>query len=78
MSPAQRRDFELIAVGLRPLGGYKTINALKAAGLIVDGAPRHMGRDCFGEITIPTWYVPLPIHHRWCVWCSKYGDVASK
>jgi hypothetical protein len=71
MTPAQLRDFELIAINQRPLGGYRTIDALKARGLVADGPARWLGRDQFGDITVPTWYVPIHIHMQWCVWCDR-------
>lgn len=74
MTPAQKRDFEFIAVGQRPLGGKSTINALLAKGLIQEDRPELLGRDRFGPIEIPRWYVPLPIHMDWCEWCAQQPD----
>lgn len=71
MTQAQRRDFELIAINERPLGGHRTIKALKARGLIKEAPPKVVGRDALGTITIPQWEVPIPIHMQWCKWCSE-------
>jgi hypothetical protein len=71
MTPAQRRDFELIATGQRPRGGYQTINKLKARGLIEDAPPKVLGRDALGVIAIPQWTVPLSVHMQWCKWCNE-------
>jgi hypothetical protein len=75
MTKAQRRDFELIAINQPPRGGRKTIMALKARCLIVDAAPKVVGRDRFGEIKIPQWTVPLAIHAQWCKWCAENVEV---
>lgn len=74
MTPAQRRDFERIAIGQPPLGGYRTIEKLKARGLVEDGPTVVVGRDRFGPVTRPSWYVPLPFHARWCRWCSEQPE----
>lgn len=71
MTRAQRRDFELIATGRRPLGGYLTLKKLKERGLIEDGPPEVLGRDALGKITRPTWTVPLAVHMQWCQHCSE-------
>lgn len=71
MTPAQRRDFELIAINQRPLGGYKTLGALERRGLIKKDEPKVIGRDALGPIKIPQWHVPLPIHMQWCKWASE-------
>lgn len=71
MTPAQRRDFERVAVNQRPLGGYSVIKALEARGLIVEGPPKVLGRDALGEIKVREWYVPTPIHMQWCNWAAE-------
>lgn len=70
MTPAQRRDFELIATNQRPRGGVLTLRALKARGLIEDAPPRVVGRDRFGDIVVPNWSVPLSVHMQWCEWAD--------
>lgn len=74
MTPAQRRDFELIASNQFPTGGHRTITKLKARGLIADGPPRVVGRDAFGDVVAPTWAVPPHVHAQWCEWCSEQPD----
>lgn len=71
MTPAQKRDFELIAVNQRPRGGYLTLNALKAKGLIEECEPLVVGHDALGPITVPQWSVPLPVHMQWCKWADE-------
>jgi len=71
MTTAQRRDFERIAIGQSPLGGYRVLNALKTRGLIKDASPKVVGRDASGEIVIPQWSVPIPVHMQWCQWASE-------
>lgn len=71
MTKAQIRDFELIAISEHPRGGYRTLDRLKARGLIKDGSPKQVGRDAFGPIMVPTWFVPLELHAQWCEWCSE-------
>lgn len=77
MTPAQRRDFELIAIGQRPRGGYMVFKKLKERGLIEDAPPKVLGRDALGVIAIPDWYVPLPIHMQWCEWASEQQDLPA-
>lgn len=72
MTPAQRRDFELIAIGQRPRGGYGVLKKLKERGLIEEDAPQVVGRDSFGLIKIPRWYVPMKIHMQWCQWADEH------
>lgn len=74
MTKAQRRDFELIAISQRPRGGHMTLKALKARGLIEDAPPVVVGRDRFGDIVLPDWFIPLPVHRQWCQWCSEQDD----
>jgi hypothetical protein len=71
MTPAQKRDFELVAINERPRGGASTIKALKERGLIVDAPRKVLGRDALGEISISQWTIPLHIHAQWCQWCSE-------
>lgn len=71
MTTAQKRDFELIAIGQRPRGGYKTIAPLKERGVIIDAGHRLVGSDRFGDMFIPEWTVPLPVHEQWCRWASE-------
>jgi hypothetical protein len=77
MTPAQRRDFELIAVNERPLGGYRTLNKLLARGVICKGEPQVLGRDALGLITVPSWFVPPDVHYQWCKWCSEQPEQAN-
>ena len=75
MTPAQRRDFELVAIGDSPRGGYGVIKKLEDRGLIVEGEPECIGCDAFGPIMRRRWYVPLSVHMQWCDWCSEQPGV---
>lgn len=72
MTPAQRRDFELVAINQRPRGGRLTIKALEKRGLIVETEPEVVGHDRLGKITIRQWYVPLAVHMQWCKWAEEH------
>jgi|GEM_PF-3072135 len=77
MTPAQRRDFELIAINERPRGGTMTLKKLLERGLIERGEPQVLGRDALGPITVPSWYVPMDVHYQWCKWCSEQANARS-
>ena len=74
LSKKQRDAFEAIAISMDRAEHQKTIEALLKRGLIVRGDDKVLGRDHFGLITVPTYYVPLPIHAQWCEWCSEQQD----
>lgn len=64
--------FEQIAVGVtNPSCHANTLNALSLKGLI-QAEWEITGHDAFGEIKIPRWYVPIPVHRQWCSWCSEH------
>lgn len=74
MTKVQRDVFEAIAIGMGPreIRIHPRIAAtLIARGLIEKGEDEIVGRDRFGPITFPTYYVPLHIHKQWCDWCSE-------
>lgn len=73
MTPAQRRDFELIATGQRPKGGYLTLRRLKARGLVEDAPPKILKSTRFGDIEIAQWQVPIPVHMQWCQWATEHA-----
>ena len=67
----QREVFEQISCGVaNPRCGANTLNALSLKGLI-EAEWEVVGRDGLGEIKVPRWFVPLPIHMQWCGWCSE-------
>jgi hypothetical protein len=74
MTPAQRRDFERVAINQRPLGGVSVIKALTERGLIEETEPKVLGRDAFGPITVRQWVVPVWHHAQWCKWASEQPD----
>lgn len=66
--------FERIATGesLPPMS--KGIAAkLLAKGLIDHGDPK-ICRDSLGAYSIPQYFVPLPVHMKWCEWCADQPD----
>lgn len=69
--------FDQIASGVtNPSCHPSTINALSLKGLIAADWEL-TGRDAFGEIRIPRWYVPIPVHMQWCNWClTKQSGVS--
>lgn len=71
MTPAQRRDFERIAIGQQPLGGWRVTAKLVDRGLVVKATAKRVGVDAFGPIMVPDWFVPLAVHAQWCAWCSE-------
>lgn len=70
MTKAQREAFERIAINQPPDATHKTLKALRAKGLI-DYVDKVVGRDALGSITVPEWFVPLPVHAQWCEWCHE-------
>lgn len=76
MTAAQRAAFESIATqsGGRIAAHPKTIAALIAKGVIARDRDEIVGRDRFGAIAIPNYYVPTPVHMQWCSWCAENCD----
>ena len=73
MTPAQIAAFEALAINQTPHVGQKTIDILIKRGVVAYGPFKTM-RDALGTYTVPTFYVPLPIHAQWCEWCSEQGE----
>jgi hypothetical protein len=73
MTKAQREAFEAFAVGSFQFGAVHpaTIVALSKRGLIERGPDKFLGRDAFGTITVPTYFVPAGVHAQWCEWCAE-------
>lgn len=69
MTKTQRLAFERIAINQPHGATHKTLLALRSAGLI-DYENKQIGRDALGAITVPQWFVPLPVHAQWCEWCA--------
>lgn len=70
MTKAQREVFERICINDKGPFHPEPIKALLAKSLILSEL-RVVGRDNFGQISIPEYHVPLPIHAQWCEWCSE-------
>lgn len=73
MTTAQRRAFERIATGdacpARVQPGV--IARLMERGVIERGPNKVLGRDRFGIVSIPQYFVALRLHAQWCAWCSE-------
>lgn len=79
MTRFQRAVFERIAINDPPAFQHvKALQALLDKGLIGRGPDRVLGRDRFGEIKVPDYFVPLPIHYQWCRWASEQPDVEEE
>lgn len=70
MTKAQVAAFEAIAINEIPQNGWNSIDKLIERGVIERG-PNETRRDAMGVYSIPSFFVPLPIHHQWCQWCSE-------
>jgi hypothetical protein len=70
MTKAQIAAFERIAVNEPNGANHQTLVKLRERGLI-DYETDVVGRDALGPISVPRWFVPLPIHAQWCEWCSQ-------
>lgn len=70
MSRADCDAFEAIAINQTPQNGWRSIDRLLSAGVIERGEDDKR-RDAMGAYSIPRFYVPLPVHMRWCEWCSE-------
>jgi hypothetical protein len=73
MTKAQIAAFERIAVNEPNGANHQTLVALRAKGLI-DYESEVVGRDALGLVTVPRWFVPLPVHAQWCEWCGEQQD----
>ena len=63
--------FELIGTGQTPPYNRVAINVLERRGLIIKTGERVLTRDRFGEVKVPVYEVPIPIHMQWCQWCAE-------
>ena len=71
ITKVQRAAFERIAINEPPRAWGKTIDRLLERGLIQRGEDEVLGRDRFGMIVIPSYFVPIPVHMQWCQWASE-------
>ncbi len=69
MTEAQVAAFERLAINELPADGWKSIDALEAAGLIK--RERHQARDAMGVYWVTKFHVPLAVHIKWSAWCSE-------
>ena len=66
-TPAQRRVLDAIGYGdPSPIMALSTKRTLLAAGLIEETGHQTVRRDRFGDITVPTYEMPIPVHIVWC------------
>lgn len=70
MTKPQIEAFERIAINEPPACRWDTLDALLKAGVIERGQGE-MRRDAMGVYEIPSFIVPLPVHHQWCEWASE-------
>lgn len=64
---AQRAVLDAIGCGdFCPRMTRQTRDALLKAGLIREAGYRVLGKDRFGEVRIPEYSMPLPVHIAWC------------
>lgn len=75
LSKGAKKAFEAIAISQPTGASQKTLDLLLERGLIERG-PDRIFHDRFGEMRIPQYQVPLPIHYKWCKWCSEQLETA--
>lgn len=73
-TPAQRRAFEALCVGLSAPMAQRTIQALLSRGLIMQLGTKTYGTG-WSAVTVPVYDVPLHAHRAWCEWCSTQTEV---
>jgi hypothetical protein len=73
-SAAQIAAFERVATGREPQATEKTLNALLRDSLIHRGMDKQIGRDRFGPIMVPFYFVPAAIHAQWCAWAAEQPE----
>lgn len=76
MSKKQIETFERLATGAPPYAPQRTIDVLLKHGVIMR-LPDKIVRDRFGDIHIPVYDVPTPIHMQWCKWCAEQPENAE-
>jgi hypothetical protein len=70
MTKAETQAFEAIAINLKPRCSRKTLARLLERGVIMKDEKRVAFRDGLPPSVVDEYYVPLPIHIRWCEWAS--------
>ncbi len=74
MTKAQIEAFEQIAIGnALPTTNKSTLAKLRAKELIYEDEPK-VFKDRFGAYSIPQYFVPYPVHMKWCEWCSEQPE----
>ncbi len=77
LSLGARNAFEAISINQPPRCTQKTLDLLLERGLIARDEDK-VFRDRFGEMRIPQYYVPLPVHMQFCQWASEQPDVLEE
>ena len=66
-TPAQRLALDAIGCGNpSPIMAPATRRALLDGGLIAEVGQQIVGRDRFGDVTVPAYDMPIPVHWQWC------------
>ena len=76
LTKAQEEAFERIACNLPAQCAQRTIDALKAKGL-VEEYEECIGADALGAILVSAYEVPLGVHAEWCGWCAEQLDTSD-
>lgn len=77
LTKAQKHWFECVAVGYGgPPPSKKAAEVLQNFGLIERLPDKVIGRDRFGEITVPSWQATTWAHMDFCAWCAE-NDVGA-
>lgn len=75
LSAAAIAAFEQIAIGQPPTATTRTLRMLRRRELIAFAGMKVVGRDRFGAIELPEYFVPIPVHYQWCTWASEQPDL---
>lgn len=53
------------------------MESLRERGLVIKGN-RTLGRDRFGPIIVPDWWLPEVVHLDFCLWCAEQAGVSAE
>lgn len=74
LTKSEREVFEDIATGnIRRLSNFRlaVVKKLLEIGAIVCCGEKQICKDQFGEVWVPEYCVPIPLHMIWCKYCSE-------
>jgi DNA-binding HxlR family transcriptional regulator len=83
MTKAQIATFERIAINQPPYASGRTLSDRTLKALLDRGLIERVSRENRDPTTgwkFEWWeyHVPLPIHMRWCEWCSQQPDIIAE